>query len=523
MNNFFALFTAEGQSQKLKELYETRPEVYLRIAFAFTVLGYLLIAMLPLVLLIATITLISGITDAKTWNDWLSLLTWLSVTAVSGFLTFLMLRLHVSSPSGLGIKPDKAPKLYELLDELQHTFKHPTIHRVVLHDNFSLEFIPVPRFGLPLVTVNVLYIGLPVMQALSASHFKGMLARKLGQYSMQHNRLTHMIYRFRQYAELYQIAYTKQCREQWFYLPFKWFFQLYVPWLNAITVHAARKDELEADAYALQVMNTDEFADDLIRYSVVDAFLQEKFWPKIQELISRQAAAATAIQPHGSMSKALRSGLTDTEFATLLEKLMKKDSSWDNALPTLPTRLEHMGHRTLSLPPPVLESAAQRLLGASFGVIAKLLDQNWLVKQGIKPKKNAPEPQQANESSVNEQQLFESLLQKAGQQQLSDEEMWRLGTLTEKFKGKAAAVGIFQKILKRNSAHAKTWQSIGRILLSQQDTSGVKALERAMELDTACTAQTCWILAKYFKSQGNEELARRYVAKAGQAEASNAA
>lgn len=522
MNNFFAFFTAQGQSEKLKDLHFNKPDTYLRLVFAFTLMGYVLIALLPLIFLIAALTLVSGITEAKTLNDWLSLLVWLGISAATGFLTFLMLRLRVSSPSGLGIKPDKAPKLYELLADLQQTFKHPTIQRVVLHDGFSLEFIPVPRFGLPLMTVNVLYIGLPVMQALSANHFRGMLARKLGQYSMQHNRLTHLIYRFRQYAALYQAAYAKQSREQWFYLPFKWFFQLYVPWLNAVTVHAARQDELEADAYALQVMNTDEYADNLIRYTVVESFLQEKYWPKIQELIARQPTAGT-IHPHGSMSKALSSGLSDTEFAAQLEKLMKKDTPWDYAVPALPTRLEHMGHRTLSLPPPVLESAAQRILGASFGVIAKLLDQHWLAKQGIKPKKNSPEPQPASDSGVNDQQIFESLLQKAGQQQLSDDEMWRLGSLTEKFRGKAAAVGIFQKLLKRNSAHAKTWQSIGRILLSQQDTSGVKALERAMELDTSCTAQTCWILAKYFKSQGNEELARRYVAKAGQAEASHAA
>lgn len=522
MDNIFQLFSAQGQSEKLQALYESKPEVYLRLALGFTLIGYFLIALIPLYFLSAVITLISGISDAKTWSDWQSLLVWLGIAAGSGFLTVLMLRLHVSSPSGLGIKPDKAPKLYELLDELQQSFKHPRIDRVVLHDNFSLEFIPVPRFGLPLLTVNVLYIGLPVMQSLSATQFKGMLARKLGQYSMQHNRLTHMIYRFRQYAALYQLAYTKQSREQWFYLPFKWFFQLYVPWLNALTVHAARRDELEADAYALQVMNNDEYADNLIRTAVVETFLQEKYWPKVNELISKQPPPAD-IMPHSSMSKALRSGLSDTEFAASLERLMKQDPPWNSAVPGLHTRLEHMGHRTLSLPPPVLESAAQRLLGTAFGAIVKLMDQHWLSKQGIKPKKNTRAPHHTPDTAGNEQHTYESLVRKSSQQQLNDDELWQLGELTEKIEGKAAAIGVFQKLLKRNSAHAKTWMSIGRILLSQQDATGVKALERAMELDPASTAQTCWVLAKYFKAQGNEELAKRYGAKAGQAKSSHAA
>ncbi|MBI3562778.1 MAG: hypothetical protein HY080_13785 [Gammaproteobacteria bacterium] len=523
MPALFDSISLQNQSEKLQALNEHRPKLYRGLVFTALAVGYLGIGLLPLTTLITFFSLVNQISAAKTVSAWLALFIPLGILGLSGFMSFIMLRLHVSSPSGLGIKPDKAPKLYELLAELRSTIKHPKLHRVVIHDQYSLEFIPVPRFGLPLVTTNVLHIGLPMMQTLTSGQFKGMLARKLGQYSMQHNWLSHAVYRFRQYAGLYQQAYTKQSQNQWFYLPFKWFFNVYVPWLNAMTVHTARLDELEADTYALQVMSNDEFADSLIRYHVTESFLREKFWPKIHELLQKNSQQSQ-LSPHTSMFKVVNKGLTDTEVARSLEQLIKQDPDWDSVVPGLHARLDHIGYRNLSLPPPVLESAAQKLLGASLSVITKLMDNQWLSKQGIVAKKPAAKSSRSTEAEPgDDEKIYQSLLAKANQDSLSDDDLWRLGVLTEKLHGKTAAVGIYQQLLKRNSHHAKTWMAIGRILLSQQDDTGIKALERAMELDTSVTAQTSWMLAKYYKSKGNDTMAKRYIEKAGRASSTAAA
>jgi hypothetical protein len=522
MNNFLQFFSSEGLAEKLHALNESRPQAYLSVVVGFTVLGYLLISLLPLVLLVSILKITNNIGEATTWADWSALLIWLAIGIGTGFMTYLMLRLRVSSPRGLGLKTDKAPQLYDLLDELQQVFKHPKIHRVVLHDQFNLDFIPVPRFGLPLLTLNVLYIGLPILQSLSPAQFRALLARKLGQYSMAHNRMTHWVYRFRQYATLYQHAYQKQSRDQWFYLPFKWFFQLFVPLINTITIHAIRMDELEADNYGREIMNDDEFADTLIRHEVVKHFLQEKFYPKIQNLLEKNPQQPEFL-PHRSMAKVLRTGLTDHEVATTLETLIKQEPTWDAPLPGLHTRLENMSYRNLTLPPPVLDNAAHRLLGASYAPVVKLMDQQWLAKQGIAPKKNEPLTKKSEEPVEPDQELFRQLSQQAKQTNLDDDRLWQLAKLTEKYSGKVAAIGLYQQILKRNAAHGKTWFAIGRILLSQQDATGVKALERAMELDTLCSGQACWMLAKYFRAQGNEALAKQYIERAAHSSASSAA
>ncbi len=522
MTNFLEFFSGPGLTGKLQALNESRPKVYLGVVIGFTVLGYLLVSLLPLMLFIAFLKIINNIGDAKTWADWSTLLIWLAIGAGSGFMTYLMLRLHVGIPRGLGLKTDKAPQLYELLDELQRVFKHPKIHRVVLHDQFNLEFVPVPRFGLPLLTINVLHIGLPVLQGLSPAQFRALLARKLGQYSMAHNRLTHWVYRFRQYATLYQAAYQKQSRDQWFYLPFKWFFQIFVPIINAVTIHAIRMDELEADNYGREIMNDDEFADTLIRYEVANAFLQEKFYPKVLSMLHKNPQPPGFL-PHSSMAKVLRNGLTDHEVATALETLIKQEPAWDTPLPGLHTRLDNMSYRNLTLPPPVLETAAHRLLGSAYAPVVKLMDQQWLAKHGIATKKNEPRSKKTEAPVDAEQELFLQLSQQAKRTDLDDKQLWQLAALTEKFAGKPAAIGVYQQILKRDATHSKTWFAIGRILLSQKDETGVKALERAMELDNTCSAQACWMLAKYCKAQGKEAHAKQYIERAARSSASSAA
>ena len=519
MSNFLHVLTKEGLNEKLEAMQTNRPKAYGNLALGFTIFGYFLIAFVPLFSLIALLITIDSALDARHWSDLIGIANWLGITAITGFLSYLMIRLRVSKPTGLGLKPDKAPKLYEMLDELRQIYKHPKIHRVVIHDQFNVEFVMVPRFGLPLITENVLHIGLPVMQALTMPQFKGLIARKLGQYSMVHNKVSHIVYRFRQYMALYQLAYSKQSSGQWFYLPFKWFFRLFMPLVNIFTFQAIRKDELEADTYAMEVMNDDDFADTLIRFYVVQLFLDEKFWPKVQEMLSRNPQQPEFL-PHSAMGKALRTGLTDSEFAARLDTIMKKDYGWEVALPSLTTRLDNLGYRTLRLQPPVLESAAQKLLGASFPAIVKLMDQQWMTKLGITPKKSPSKPKEPATSTTpsplnDEQRRFNSLSAAATQRTLSDDELWQLGNLSETLQGKGAALEVYQKLLKRNPAHAKTWFEIGRILLTQQDATGVKALERAMSLDTACTPQASWILAKYYKAQGDESTAKHYIQKAG--------
>lgn len=527
MKSFSNPFTLQGLSQVLGRLNTRNERLYLASAAIVTGAGYLFLTFFPLMTVIGVFKVLGAIGAADSFADWLGVLLWIGMTSLAGVVTLTMLRVKTQMPSGLGLKEDKAPRLHELLTEIGQSYKLPSIDRVIIHDHWDLEIVSVPRFGLPVMNINVLYIGLPVLQGLSPIHFKGSLARKLGQYSAVHNKLTHWIYRWRQYCRQYLRTYNRTRSP--LYLPLKYFFKLYTPFMNAVTMQAARQDELEGDVYALEIMNDEELADVIIRFEVCRAFLKAKYWPKIFALLHKQPDNPSHL-PHINMANVLRKGLTENEFAQTMKDLLNIEPAWHDETPGLHARLEHLGQTKLNMPPPVMETAAQRYLGDAFSAVVKLLDKQWLAKNGSAGKKT----RKANASAQTQkktafdddtlttdsidaslpldEQRYKALSVKADK--LPPQEAYELATLAEKFNSKVAAITLYQKILKKDPKHAPTIFAVGRILLSQNDPSGVKILEKAMKLDKGCIAQSCWMLAKYFKASGDEAQAKKYLERA---------
>lgn len=533
MKSFSNPFTLKGLSLALERLNERSERFYLALAATVTAMGYLVLGLFPLLTVIGIFKVLGGIGTAGSFGDWLGVLIWIAITATAAVVTLTMLRVKTQMPSGLGLKEDKAPRLHELLAEIGQSYKLPAIDRVIIHDHCDLDIVSVPRFGLPIMNINVLYIGLPVLQGLSPVHFKGALARKLGQFSAVHNKLTHWIYRWRQYCKQYLRTYNRTSSP--LYLPLKYFFKLYTPFMNAVTVHAARNDELQGDIYALEIMNDEELADVIIRFEVCRAFLKAKYWPKIFSLLRKQPDNPSHL-PHINMPSVLRKGLSENEFAQTMKDLLNTEPAWHDETPSLHARLDHLGQTKLNMPPPVMETAAQRYLGEAFSAVVKLLDKQWLAKNGkvakksrhegapgsvqkkiAKPRNERPPATQANTAEPknvehSEQQRYQMLLARADE--LDQHDAYELASLTEKFDSKVAAIARYQKILKQDPKHAATIFAVGRILLSQNDPSGVKILEKAMQLEKGCVAQACWMLAKYFKATGNDEISKKYLERA---------
>ncbi|MBI1422644.1 MAG: hypothetical protein GC149_04185 [Gammaproteobacteria bacterium] len=548
-------FTRDGFSQLLQSLDSRSPVASAILAGVAAGLGYFILALIPLLGIIGLLKVALGISTAGSLGAWIHLFIWTLISAACLVLTFAHLRVKFSPPSGLGLKDDKAPRLYEMLAELGETYKLPRIHRLVIHDKFGLELIPVPRFGLPFLTTNVLYIGLPILQSLSPNEFRGALARVLGQYSAVQNRKTHWVYRCYQFFQQSQHAYHKQ--HSALFQPLRTFFNAYTPFLKYLSASVLRRDELEADIYMLEIMNDTDAADVILRYEVSQAFLKNKYWPKIYAMLRKHPENPEYL-PHTNMTKVLRNALTENEFAQTLKDLMNQDPNWLNIKPDVHTRLGNIGQTKLNMPPPVMETAAQRYLSDAFGAVIKLLDKQWLAKYSKSPKgkktpaeksttatdaepahvrtdaaptvrqaqMKTPAPMTQDEHlnvitseegstvTVAERKRLTELKQKADFADLNDNEAWEYARLTEKLEDKSLAISLYQQVLKQNPNHAKTLFAVGRILLTRNDASGVKALERAMELDKGCIAQGCWMLAKFYKANGDEARSKAYLERA---------
>lgn len=557
MRTFRHIFSREARDTRMMSLAEDSPRTILILASLATGLGYLAYALFPLMTLIGALTVLSLVTSASTFLSWLHALVWIVLTAGFGLISFSQLRIKFSIPSGLGLKEDKAPRLYELLGELGENYKYPKIHRLVIHDKFSLDLVQVPRLGLPFLTTNVLHVGLPILQGLSPTQFRGALARILGQYSNAHNRKTHWIHRWHQFSSMAQHALRKQSSP--LFRPLALFFRIYTPFQAYWAAAVLRQDELEADVYALEIMNDSELADLILRYEVSETFLTQKYWPKIYAML-RKSPASPSHLPHMNMSKVLRNALTENEFAQTMKELINQEQHWRNTRPVLHERLNNIGQTKLDMPPPVMETAAQRYLGEAQGAVIKLMDKQWLARHGkahTSEQKKVPNKQDldtesesgivletisvdqagglesarmetqttapATDATVSEEsstvtvadrKRLAELKNKSVATTLSDDEAWELAYLTEKLEDKSHAISLYQQVLKQNPNHAKTLFAIGRIMLSRMDKTGVKVLERAMSLDNGCVAQGCWMLAKYYKNIGDDARSRQYLERA---------
>jgi tetratricopeptide (TPR) repeat protein len=558
MPNFRRLFAREGHNQGLQSLHTRSPRTTLILASIVAGMGYAVLGLFPLLTVIGVFKLIGGATSATTFTAWLHIFIWALITVACAVVTFTQMRVKFNVPSGLGLKDDKAPRLYEQLAELGENYKLPRIHRVVIHDKFTLEMVPVPRLGLPFLTTNVLYIGLPLLQGLSPAQFRGALARVLGQYSGVENKKTHWIYRCFQFCQLSLQAFSKYKTAP--YRPLQLFYKIYTPFLKYCAAGAIRGDELEADIYMLEIMNDEDAADFILRYEVCQNFLKNKYWPKIYAMLRKNPSSPDYL-PHINMAKVLRNALTDNEFAQTMKDLINRDTQWLDTKPSLHARLENIGQSKLDMPPPVMETAAQRYLGDAFAAVIKLLDKQWLAKHVKSPrtKKTAPakpktdaeaesskaparaesiaaapvtgsQQQDAHELqderlpgitsedgttvTVADRKRLAELKQKVEFADLDDNEAWELAYLTEKLDDKSRAITLYQQVLKQNPNHAKTLFAVGRILLARNDASGVKVLERAMELDKGCVAQSCWMLAKYYKAIGDDTRSKQYLERA---------
>lgn len=557
MRKLRQFFSHEGRSQWLLALETDSPQASLIFANIAAGLGIIIFTLFPLMTLIGALKVIGIATSAASVAAWLHAFIWLLLTTAFATVTYTQFRVRVSTPSGLGLKDDKAPRLYELLNELVENYKSPPIHRIVIHDKFSLELVRVPRFGLPLLTTNVLYIGLPILQGLSPAQFRGALGGVLGQSSSTQNKKTHWIYRWHQFCSQYQHAGRKYSSA--IFRPLQWFFRVYTPFLKYWAAAALRQDELEADIYMLDIINDTDVADIILRYEVCQAFLKNKYWPKIYAMLRKNPAGADHL-PHINMAKVLRNTLSENEFAQTVKDLINREPAWSDTKPVLHTRLNNIGQTKLNMPPPVMETAAQRYLGDAFGAVIKLLDKQWLAKQGksrgasspkktpakaeaitdpslhpepptlpqtapaprlettATPKTQAPSTITSDEAvtiaTVADGKRLAELKHKATSGKLNDNEAWQLAYLTEKLEDKSHAIALYQQVLRQNPNHAKTLFAVGRIMLTRMDETGVKVLERAMELDNGCIAQGCWMLAKYYKAIGDEARSRQFLERA---------
>jgi hypothetical protein len=361
----------------VESLAETHPRGYLLAVTALALAGYGWLLLFPLLVLAG----VSGGYEALTGQSaiaWSRLLIWSTVAAGAALVSWRMAWFRPALPAGILLDRNKAPALFDLLDKLCRHYRRPGIDRVVVSGEFVLEIVKTPYTSLPVWSMNTLVIGLPLIQSLSPTQFRCSLARRLGQFSKHNNPLGNWLYQLRRIWPQYAIE-TEAADPG--IQPVRWFFRVFAPLYERISLPAARLDELTADSYAMETCSDEEVLDTITTETVCRLYLEEKYWPTYRKLTTRVREILP--KPHVGMASVLRTGLQGDRSQEWIMKAIEQEPRCDDPMPSLGKRVENIGHRKPRMSGIAPESAATVYLDSVIEKLDAALGRT-LPKEGLR-------------------------------------------------------------------------------------------------------------------------------------------
>ncbi|MDG4823218.1 M48 family metalloprotease [Asanoa sp. WMMD1127] len=207
--------------------------------------GFYLVA---LVQLIALVVLAAWLTDQVSGFVAFKLLFPVLVATVCGLAVAMWRAIrHKPEPAaGVPLTPGEAPQLWATVQELAAAVRTrvpdeirlvPDVNAAVSEDARLLGLLGGRRY---------LYIGLPLLQAMTVDQLRAVIAHELGHYSGLHTRLAGIAYRGR-------LTIAGTVGELSPYNPMGWVFRLYGGLYRLVDNVVARRQELEADRAAVRV------------------------------------------------------------------------------------------------------------------------------------------------------------------------------------------------------------------------------------------------------------------------------
>ncbi|MBD1937163.1 M48 family metallopeptidase [Microcoleus sp. FACHB-68] len=495
--------------QRLEKFAHQQPALYKLGVALLAVLGYVYIFSILALLLAIFAVLVALVISTGRLNFYI--IKFGILILVPTFIVLKSLWVRFPPPTGLELRRQDVPRLFELVDELTLKLEAPRFHHILLTDEFNAAVAQRPRLGIFGWQQNYLLVGLPLMQALSPEQFRAVLAHELGHLSGNHSRFAGWIYRVRQtYVQILErLHHSNQGGSS---VLFNAFFNWYAPFFSAYSFVLARMNEYEADRCAAALAGAQNMAEALINVEISARFLQHSFWPNLDKQVIHQVEPPAAI--YTNLVKALAAGIPPDEATVWLDRALAQKTDLDDTHPCLAERLSALGYlkgkpKQLSLPADVKISAAQELLESNLKKFLADFDHTWKQEMATPWRQRYAYAQEA-------QDQLKSLDQKAKIQQLTPEEAWDRAAWTAEFKGNEAAIPLLREILTTAPAHPSTHFLLGQILLKQNELSGIGHIEKAMEKDPEKVLPGCELIYAFFKDQGQIEKAKAYQARAQQ-------
>lgn len=249
---------------------------------------------------------------------------------------------------GLPLRRDDAPGLFEALDGIRDAMAAPPLDAIYLDGEFNAAIRQHRRLGGK--TRNVLWLGLPLLDMLSPSACRAILAHEYAHIAQRHGRYASRVYFAR--LQWQEVARRLDRRRRLSSAPLRLFVAWYVPRFLAVSLDFARQCEVQADAEAARVCGQPAMAEALSAMALQWRALRDA-WPALlaasdpprpyAALAARDALAAPADEAearvwlHAALCATTADGDTHPSLADRLAALAADPARplpWRRAAPT---------------------------------------------------------------------------------------------------------------------------------------------------------------------------------------------
>ncbi|TRW18275.1 M48 family metallopeptidase [Glacieibacterium frigidum] len=344
------------------------PDRYRRRVFAAALLGYVVLFGVVALLLGGIVALIVLAFAAESGG---AIAGAVKIGLVLGIPALIILRalwFRIDPPLGTPITADDAPALFASIEHIRAATGGPSLHAVLITDDFNAAIVQQPRFGMFGGHRNYLMLGLPLLQALDTPAVEAVIAHEFGHLANADGKLGTWIYRVRTtWARLAQSldggAVTAVLRR---------FFNWYGPWFGAWSFVLARQTEYAADRVSALATSPATAARALVTVAVEADRFQSEHWRAVIDAAERHDRPP-------AMPYAAARGFFAAPSAgrgTPLARALAVTSGLEDTHPALAQRLVALGEASHE-PLPCARSAAEDLLPDGGAALAAAFDANW--------------------------------------------------------------------------------------------------------------------------------------------------
>jgi Zn-dependent protease with chaperone function len=267
---------------RLEREADAHPQVYLGKVAVAAALGYLVPGLFALGILACCFSILWALVTGGTPSILASIGILAGVAAL--IPTIRALRIRAAEPDGLLLTPEDAPDLFRLIDVISRKIVAVPFATVKINGDFKLGIQQIARWGVFGGYSKHLYVGAPLLLALSADEFCALLAHEIAHLGGGQRRFGAWIYRVRetwqQLASKFAVPVNALDRALAHY--YRW----YAPWFYAYSFASARTHEYESDQLAAYVTSAQTLGRALIQVELASRFLSDIYWARFLARVS---------------------------------------------------------------------------------------------------------------------------------------------------------------------------------------------------------------------------------------------